>query len=101
MRPSWLKAAVIQFGQGLRAQDLERAQEALLRTDLVLALGSTLQVQPAASLPLMAARSGVPYFVINLGPTEHDDHPLVSGRLEMDLVEVVPALIDAALSMST
>lgn len=96
----WLKAAVINFGQGLRGADLERAQEAIFRTDLVVALGSTLQVQPAASLPLLAARAGVPYFVINRGPTEHDDHPLVTKRLEGDLTEILPLAIDAALAMS-
>ena len=96
----WWKPAVINFGQGLRAADVERAQEAILRADLVIALGSTLQVQPAATFPLLAARSGVPYFIINQGPTEHDDHPLVSKRIEGDLLEVLPAAVDAALSMS-
>jgi NAD-dependent deacetylase len=95
----WWKSAVVNFGQALRAEDVERAQEAILRTDLVIAAGSTLQVQPAASFPLLAARTGVPYIVINAGPTEHDGHPLVSLRLEQDLVDALPPALDAALAM--
>src|SRR5947209_1936727 len=44
-----LKAATISFGQSLRAGDLERAAAAARQADLVLALGSTLSVHPAAS----------------------------------------------------
>ena len=54
-----LKSATISFGQSLRATDLERAAAAARsEADLVLALGSTLSVYPAASIPLMAAERG-------------------------------------------
>jgi NAD-dependent deacetylase len=96
----WMKPAVVLFGQSLRSEDVERTQEAVLRCDLVLSVGSTLQVQPAASLPLMASRLGIPYLVLNRGPTAHDDHPLVTKRLECDVNAELPAAIDAALSMS-
>jgi NAD-dependent deacetylase len=52
------KSATISFGQSLREDDLERARPAALRADLVLALGSTLSVYPAASVPLLAAERG-------------------------------------------
>ena len=96
----WLKPGVISFGQALRAPDLERAQAATMDCDLVVALGSTLSVYPAAAFPLAAAREGIPYIVVNLGPTEHDNHPLVSLRLEGDLQDIFAPAVADALAMS-
>ena len=93
-----LKSATISFGQSLRAEDLERAAAAAMKADLVLALGSTLSVYPAASIPLMAAERGTPYIIINRGETGHDDHAAVTLRLEADVTAVVPPAVDAALA---
>ena len=93
------KPATISFGQNLREDDMRRAQECLGPVDLMIALGSTLSVQPAASYTLYAARNGVPYIVINRGPTEHDSHPLVTQRLEGDVGTLFPPAVDAALAM--
>jgi NAD-dependent deacetylase len=93
-----LKPGVIQFGESLRADDLMRAQQAMADPDLVLAVGSTLQVQPAASFPLMAARAGIPYIVVNQGETAHDGLPHVALRLEGDVQTLLPdAVRDAAM----
>ena len=92
-----LKSATISFGQSLRASDLERAAAAAIEADLVLALGSTLSVYPAASIPLLAAERGTPYVVVNRGATEHDDHPAVTLRLDGDVTEIVPPAVEAAL----
>ena len=56
----------------------------------MVALGSTLGVYPAASLPLMAAERGVPYVIINRGDTEHDGRSGVTLRLEGDVDELFP-----------
>ncbi len=96
----FFKPATISFGQDLREEDMQRAREAVFAADLMIALGSTLSVQPAANFTLLAARQGCPYFVINRGPTEHDGHPLVSKRLEGDLLELFPPAVEAALAMS-
>jgi NAD-dependent protein deacetylase/lipoamidase len=93
-----LKPATISFGQPLRQSDLRRAAEAAARADLVLALGSTLSVYPAASIPLMAAERGVPYVIVNRGATGHDDHESVTLRLEGDVIAIVPPAVDAALA---
>ena len=93
-----LKSATISFGQALRQRDLERAAAAAASADLVLALGSTLAVYPAASIPLMAAERGTPYIIVNRGPSEHDDHPAVTLRLEGDVTEIVPAAVNAAVA---
>jgi len=92
-----LKSATISFGQSLREEDLERASRAALRADLVLALGSTLSVHPAAAVPLLAAERGTPYVIVNRGPTAHDAHPSVTLRLEGDVTTIVPAAVAAAL----
>jgi NAD-dependent deacetylase len=94
-----LKSATISFGQSLRESDLERANTAALSADLVLALGSTLSVYPAASVPLLAAERGIPYIIVNRGPTEHDGHPSVTVRLEGDVTAIVPAAVEAALAL--
>lgn len=87
----WLKPATISFGQALPEDLLERAFSYAATCDGVLSLGSTLQVEPAASVPAAAARRGVPYIVVNQGATAHDH--LATERLEGDLCEVLPALL--------
>ncbi len=67
--------------------------------DLVLALGSTLSVHPAASIPLLAADRGTPYVIVNRGPTAHDDHPSVTLRLDGDVSAIIPAAVEAALAL--
>jgi len=93
----FLKPATISFGQNLRNDDLEHAEAAALAADLVVALGSTLSVYPAANIPLLAASRGVPYVIINRGPTEHDQLPEVTLRLEGDVGEIFPSAVTEAL----
>lgn len=94
----FLKPATISFGQSLDPQVLERAAAGAMETDLVVALGSTLSVYPAAGFPLMAAERGVPYVIINRGATEHDGEPRVALRIEGEVSEIFPTAVDAALS---
>ncbi|HWQ92503.1 MAG TPA: Sir2 family NAD-dependent protein deacetylase [Clostridia bacterium] len=93
----YLKPATISFGQNLRSEDLEQAESMARQADLVVALGSTLSVYPAASIPLLAARNGAPYLVINRGATDHDDFPEVTLRLEGNVLELFPPAVDEVL----
>jgi len=93
----WLKLATISFGQSLKEETLRRAFDAAGRCDLAISLGSTLGVHPAASVPLAAAERGVPYVVVNRGPTDQDGIPEMSLRLEGDVTEVFPPAVVAAL----
>jgi NAD-dependent deacetylase len=77
---------------------LKRASDAAGRTDLVIALGSTLSVYPASSFPLMAAQRGVPYVIINRGATDHDHQQCVTLRLEGEVTELFPEAVEAALA---
>ncbi len=92
----FLKPATISFGQNLRAEDWQRAEEFASQTDLVVALGSTLSVYPAAEIPLLAARRGSPYIIINRGATEHDHLPEAKLRLEGDVGEIFLQAVAAA-----
>lgn len=92
-----LKPATISFGQSLRQRDLARAMAAARQADLVVALGSSLSVQPAASIPLLAVERGVPYVVVNRGLTEHDGLVGLTLRIDGDTAEVLPPAVDAAL----
>jgi len=94
----YLKPGTISFGQNLRNEDLERAEAAANAADLVVALGSTLSVYPAANIPLLAANRGAPYVIINRGATEHDELPEVTLRLEGDVGELFPPAVAAALA---
>jgi NAD-dependent deacetylase len=91
-----LKSATISFGQPLRPAVLERAAREARLADLVLALGSTLSVYPAAQIPLFAADRGLPYCIVNRGATEHDDRATL--RFEAAVDDVVPSAVAALTS---
>lgn len=74
-----VKAAVISFGQAMPAREMMRAEHAIEDADLCLAIGSSLQVQPAASLPMAAKYHGARLVIVNRDPTPLDgiaDHVL-------------------------
>jgi NAD-dependent deacetylase len=68
-----LKSATVFFGQPLDAALLARAAESACDCDLFMAVGTSLQVQPVASLVGMAAREGVPVVIVNDAPTPYDE----------------------------
>jgi NAD-dependent protein deacetylase/lipoamidase len=89
----WLKSATISFGQALRPEVVRRAMAEAAEADLVLALGSTLLVQPAAGIPLVAVRAGAPYVIVNRGATDHD--AIATLRIEGDVSDVLPLAVAA------
>ena len=91
-----LKSATISFGQQLREAEVAKAFDAAQRSDLVISLGSTLSVTPAADIPLATA-GGAPYAIVNRGETEHDGLAQVTLRIEGDVGEVFPQAVDSAL----
>jgi NAD-dependent deacetylase len=86
-----LKSATISFGQSLVPEDLMRAEEAATRCDLLLAVGSTLGVFPAAGLVPVAVRHGAVVVIVNGSPTEMDD--LADVVVRGSISEVLPALM--------
>jgi NAD-dependent deacetylase len=67
-----LKSATISFGQSLVVEDLERAERAASRCDLLLAVGTSLTVYPAAGLVPVAAGNGAPVVIVNAEATPYD-----------------------------
>jgi NAD-dependent deacetylase len=67
-----VKTATISFGQSMPADAMRRAGEMTRDSDLFLAVGSSLLVEPAASFPAIAARLGIPLVIINGEPTPAD-----------------------------
>lgn len=68
-----LKPNTISFGQQLNHEDLAIAQKMCLSCDLLIAVGSTLVVHPAASFPVTAKRKGAKLAIITLSETPLDN----------------------------
>jgi NAD-dependent deacetylase len=68
-----LKPATISFGQSMPEKETEEAYHRSSLCDLFLVVGSSLVVQPAASMPLIAKRNGAKLVILNRDPTPYDD----------------------------
>lgn len=88
-----LKPDTVLFGEPLPDHTLFRAHALAERSDAFLAVGTSLSVEPAASLPTIAGDTGATLVVANL------DRTPISGRAEYDfredVTEVLPQLRDA------
>lgn len=69
----YLKSANISFGQSMPLEAMRRAQAWSEQADVFIVIGSSLQVQPAASFPVIAKRSGALLAIVNRDPTPLDD----------------------------
>jgi NAD-dependent protein deacetylase/lipoamidase len=86
-----LKSATISFGQNLVEEDLLRAQLAAENCDLLLAVGSTLQVYPAAGMVPIAKESGAALVIVNGEPTPFD--MIADAVVRGSISEVLPAIV--------
>ena len=68
-----LKSATVMFGQPLDRAVLSMAVRAASECDLMIAIGSTLTVEPASSLCAVAAEAGARLVIVNRDPTPYDD----------------------------
>jgi NAD-dependent deacetylase len=68
-----LKPATISFGQAMPERETQEAYHHSSLCDLFIVIGSSLIVQPAASMPGVAKRSGARLVIINRDPTPFDD----------------------------
>ena len=85
------KAATISFGQALKPAVLEACLAAARDCDLLLAVGSTLTVQPAAGLVDVAVRAGARLVVVNRDPTPYDG--MAAALLREPIGQVLPRLV--------
>lgn len=68
----WLKSATISFGQSMPVEAMRRAQELSEAAEIFIVVGSSLQVQPAASFPALAKQGGAFLAIINRDATPLD-----------------------------
>ncbi|WP_345284081.1 SIR2 family NAD-dependent protein deacylase [Streptomyces gulbargensis] len=87
-----LKSATVMFGQRLDPVLLARAVSVAKAAEVFLAVGTSLQVQPAASLAGMAAEHGARLIVVNAEPTPYD--PLAAEVIREPIGTALPALLE-------
>ncbi|MEA3215677.1 MAG: NAD-dependent deacetylase [Acidimicrobiia bacterium] len=88
-----LKSATISFGQQLVPRDLLRAEEVAQTCDLMLAVGSTLMVFPAAEVVPIAKSAGAPVVIINADETGFDH--IADVLIRAHIGEVLPRICGA------
>jgi NAD-dependent deacetylase len=93
-----LKSATVMFGQPLPPGIFERAALAAARCDLMLAIGSTLTVEPAASLCAIAAEGGAALVIVNRDPTPYDG--AATAVIREPIGQAVPRLAGQLLASS-
>ena len=86
-----LKSGTVFFGQPLNPEVLGRAVDASRDCDLFLAVGTSLSVQPVASLTRLAATRGVPVIIVNASPTPYDE--VAAAVVREPIGEVLPQLL--------
>ena len=67
-----IKTATISFGQPMPKEEMLKAEKASLSCDLFIVIGSSLQVYPAASFPLVAKKNGSKLVILNREGTDLD-----------------------------
>jgi NAD-dependent deacetylase len=88
-----LKPDVVLFGEFLPEAALDRATELAAAADLLLCIGSSLEVYPVAQLPGITLRHGGELAIVTQGPTPYDGQAAV--RLGGDVEEELEALVAA------
>ena len=89
-----LVSSVVNFGDPLPSREFALAEDHARRCDLMLVLGSSLTVQPAASLVGLALRSGARVVLVNQGETPYDR--AASLRVWSGIGEVIPPAVRRA-----
>jgi NAD-dependent deacetylase len=69
---TFLKPTVVLFGEPIPPGAVADAMQLAEEADVMLVVGSSLVVYPAADIPLVAVRAGVPLIVVNAEPTPFD-----------------------------
>lgn len=88
-----VKPDVVLFGEMLPVEAIERARELSASADLMLCVGSSLEVFPAAGLPELTLANGGAVAIITQGPTPYDSEAAV--QLDGDVADELPAVLAA------
>jgi NAD-dependent deacetylase len=85
-----LKSATISFGQSLDPDVIDRAMRAAERADLLIAIGTSLQVYPIAGAVPIAKAAGARVVILNAEPTPFDD--IADAVIHEPIGDVLPRL---------
>jgi NAD-dependent deacetylase len=88
-----VKPDVVLFGELLPEQAMEEARRLSEEAELMLCIGSSLEVFPVAGLPSVTLRGGGGLAVITIGPTPFDSNAVV--RMDGDVVADLEAVLAA------
>ncbi|MCD6266810.1 MAG: NAD-dependent protein deacylase, partial [Thermotogaceae bacterium] len=80
-----IRPDVVFFGEPLPQEALQKAIEYSERADLMIVMGSSLVVYPAAYLPMITVENGGKLVIVNKGETGLDN--IAFKKYDMDLVE--------------
>jgi NAD-dependent deacetylase len=86
-----LKPTVVLFGEALPMAALREAQALAMAADLVLIVGSSLQVYPAAGIPRLAREHGAELCIVNAEPTPFDD--VAAAVIHGKAGEILPDIV--------
>jgi NAD-dependent deacetylase len=89
-----LKSATISFGQALEPEVIERALRVAGEADLLLAIGTSLQVYPVANAVPLARDAGARVVIVNAQPTPYDD--IADAVLREPIGQVLPQIVGHA-----
>jgi NAD-dependent deacetylase len=92
-----LRSSTILFGESLPEETLRRAVAASSEADMMLVVGSSLVVRPAAQLPVLARRNGAGLVIVNREPTPLDEiaHAVVRGEAGPVLATIADLVLDS------
>ena len=87
----FLKPTVVLFGEPMPVAVMHEALALAQRADVMLVVGSSLVVHPAADIPLAAVRSGARLIIVNAEPTPFDSlaEVVIHGRAGEVLPEIL------------
>ena len=85
-----LKSATISFGQALVPEVINRAMRAAGEADLLLAIGTSLQVYPVAGAVPHAKAAGARVVIVNAEPTPFDD--IADAVIRQRIGDVLPVI---------
>jgi NAD-dependent deacetylase len=81
-----LKSGSVMFGEPVDPARLEAALRAVLASDLLLVLGTSLAVAPASDLVQWARDAGVPIAIVNATPTPYDKEATLTASGDVDAI---------------
>ncbi|MEV6140383.1 Sir2 family NAD-dependent protein deacetylase [Nocardia sp. NPDC051990] len=91
-----LKSATIMFGQQMDRRTMTKAALTAEASDVFLAIGSSLQVEPAASMCAIAVDSGADLVIVNAEPTPYDS--IATEVIREPIGTALPRLVAEILS---